>query len=347
MAEPSRLSTAANRPTLLAAIGAQLRAGGGCVLPTETTYLLVTADLGSAAARAATRLFVDTAAVRAAGYRLPPRLARLAARYWPGPLTLTLDHPEHGTSAVRVPGHELLRAVLAAHGGPLGGRELRTADGRAATTADAATSTLGAPLPLVVDGGRTALGDAGTHVRADGARLVVDGDGILSAHEVLETAARQVLFVCTGNTCRSPLAEVLARHAVAEHVAVPDADVLAHGLSFASAGTSTCDGMPASENSVVAAAELGLDLTAHASRELTQAQVGRADLVYALAASHRRALLAAAPQAAAKVQLLRSDGRDIADPYGEGLEVYRRARQQIAAAIEQRLPEWLAAIDGT
>lgn len=345
MAEPSRPASAANRPELLAAVGARLRAGAGCVLPTETTYLLVTPATAAVAEPAATHLFADTAAVQAAGYALPPRLARLAARYWPGPLTLTLTHAVHGPAAVRVPGHELLRAVLNAHGGPLCGRELRDPAGGVAT--DAATAQrLCDPATLVVDGGRTALGDAGTHVRADGARLVVVAAGILSAHEVLDTAARHVLFVCTGNTCRSPMAEVLARHAAAEHFGVPDDQVLAHGLAFASAGTSTCDGMPASENSCVAVAELGLDLSAHASRELTQAQVARADFVYALAASHRRALLAGAPQAAAKVQLLRSDGRDIADPYGEGLDVYRRARQQIAAAVEQRLPEWLTAADG-
>ena len=99
--------------------------------------------------------------------------------------------------------------------------------------------------------------------------------------------------------------------------------------------------MPASENGVLAAHELDLDLTGHASRELDRDLVARADRIYCLSRSHRQALLAAAPQAADKVELLRPDGRDVADPYGGDLAEYRHTRDEIRTALGKRVADWL------
>jgi len=151
-----------------------------------------------------------------------------------------------------------------------------------------------------------------------------------------------VLFVCTGNTCRSPMAEVLARDAVARALDVPPDRVLARGLLFLSAGTGTLDGMQASEGSVQALQQRGLDLTAHRSRSLTQQLCARATRIFCMSASHRDAVLDLAPDAAPKTELLRPDGRGIADPYGGELADYCRARDEITAALGERRRELLA-----
>jgi protein-tyrosine phosphatase len=179
-------------------------------------------------------------------------------------------------------------------------------------------------------------------VRCTGPELEVLREGILARADVLHTAAAHVLFVCTGNTCRSPMAEVLARDAVARALDVAPGRLLARGLSFASAGTGTLDGMQASEGSVIALQERGLDLHDHRSRALTRELCARATRIFCMSGSHRDAVLDLAPDAAAKTALLRPDGGNIADPYGGELPDYRSARDEITAAIGERLRELLA-----
>jgi protein-tyrosine-phosphatase len=141
---------------------------------------------------------------------------------------------------------------------------------------------------------------------------------------VMHTAADLVLFVCTGNTCRSPLAEALARRSTAEALRVEDDDVLAHGLWFASAGVSAYPGDPASDGSLESAAELGIDLAAHRSQPVTPELARRAARVYCLTGSH-----------------------DIGDPHGRDLRVYRRVRDEIRAAVAARRAQWLPAKPGS
>ncbi|MFM1873389.1 MAG: Low molecular weight protein-tyrosine-phosphatase YwlE [Planctomycetota bacterium] len=352
MSERRRTLTADRAAEHVAAATTLLRAGANCVIPTETGYALAAAATDAAAvARAAALVdqpseaaalsFADHTAVVAACGPLPERLRRLAERYWPGPLALAWRAPSGTECRAGVPGHEFPRALAQALGGSLALFALHRADGPAVVGAEEVERLPALTAVTIFDGGKAPLGDAGAAVRLDGDRLLVEREGILSAVELLEAAAEHVLFVCTGNTCRSPLAEVLARDLVARRLGVRSDEVLARGWSFGSAGTHTCDGMPASENGVLAAHEVDLDLTGHASRELDRALVARADRIYCLSRSHRQALLAAAPQAAPKVELLRPDGRDVADPYGGDLDEYRHTRDDIRAALGKRIAEWL------
>ena len=136
----------------------------------------------------------------------------------------------------------------------------------------------------------------------------------------------KLLLVCTGNTCRSPMAEAIARQVLADR----------EGVSVSSAGVSAVDGMAASPEAVEAMREQGLDLSGHRSRALTPAMVAEADQIYTLTASHRRALLDLVPEAEVKVQRLESGG-DIVDPVGGSLALYRDTAAQIRRALEARL----------
>jgi protein-tyrosine-phosphatase len=145
-----------------------------------------------------------------------------------------------------------------------------------------------------------------------------------------EPTTYNLLFVCSGNTCRSPLAEAIASAALHErgwrHVAV------------ASAGTGAAAGTPASENSVLIGAEHGLDLSGHRSRTLSEDIVDWADLVLAMSPSHIAAVVDMG--GAEKVAMLTDFtegpgiGAPIDDPFGGDPDAYRRAYDQIAAAIE-------------
>jgi tRNA threonylcarbamoyl adenosine modification protein (Sua5/YciO/YrdC/YwlC family) len=350
---PIRLSCrGSDRPRALLAAVDRLRRGGLCALPTETVYglglLPAQADSEARARtvlqRDAARPFVlhvaDRAAAMAQWPTTPPHVVRLLDRYWPGPLTVIQPSHTGLDVAVRLPAHEFTRSVIAACGEPLWLAALQRPAAAACTDADTIVRDF-PELDLVLDDGRSPLGTPSTVVRRQGTRLDVLREGILSRAEVLHTAAATVLFVCTGNTCRSPLAELLARELTAQQLQVPRDEVLAHGYRFVSAGTAALDGEPASDGSCGAAAELGLDLTAHRSTALTPALARQAEHIYCLAQSHRRALLAEVPDVAAKVHLLRPDRLDIADPYGAELPRYRRARDEVRAAIAVRLRDWL------
>jgi protein-tyrosine-phosphatase len=140
-----------------------------------------------------------------------------------------------------------------------------------------------------------------------------------------------LLFVCTGNTCRSPLAEAIARRMAGQRGW--------HHVAIRSAGTGAVDGGPASDAAVRVAGEHGLDLSGHAAARLSTDLVLWADLVLGMSASH----VAAAAELGGedKVALVTdfADGTDagqpVEDPFGADLEAYRRAYRQIEAAVGQ------------
>lgn len=344
-----------DRAELIADVAARIRAGRLCAVPTETVYgLAVLPGHAGAVERAralkgrqASHPFTWHVGSRDDLSRLAappgPRVRRLLDRYWPGPLTVVLPGRDGGeTVGVRQPAHEFTAGVIAACGEPLWLSSVNRTGEAPLLDADAICAAFGEELDLVVDGGPSPLGVASTVVRDAGDRIEVLREGILDASDVLHAAADLIVFVCTGNTCRSPLAEALARDLVARSLEIAPTEVLAHGFAFRSAGVATLDGMPASDGSLQAGAELGLDLANHRSRAVGPDLVAAAHRIYCLSRSHRTALLAEFPDAADKIALLRPDQLDIQDPFGGPIEVYRKVRDEMRAAIGARIPEWLA-----
>jgi len=137
------------------------------------------------------------------------------------------------------------------------------------------------------------------------------------------------VLVCTGNTCRSPLAEALLREALASR-GIDDVEV-------SSAGTGAWEGSPASEAAYLVGLERGLDLSGHRARLVTSDLASDADLILTMARHHRARLLELG--ANDRVHLLGEyAGRtgaaaEVADPFGADLDVYRHARDELAALV--------------
>jgi protein-tyrosine-phosphatase len=140
-----------------------------------------------------------------------------------------------------------------------------------------------------------------------------------------------LLFVCTGNTCRSPIAAALARQ-VADERGLSD-------LEIASAGTSAAEGQPASDGAVLVALERQLDLTTHRARQLTPEHVDAADLILVMGPHHLERVEALG--GAGKAHLLTAyssrgaENRAVSDPFGGDLEVYRAAVDELDAEIRR------------
>ena len=140
----------------------------------------------------------------------------------------------------------------------------------------------------------------------------------------------RVVLVCTGNTCRSPLAEALLRKALEARGVT--------GVEVSSAGTGAWEGAPASEGAYLVALEHGLDLSGHRARLLTSEVIAESDLILTMARHHRARLLELG--AGGQVHLLGDyAGRvgaeaEVADPFGADLEMYRQTRDELAALAE-------------
>jgi protein-tyrosine-phosphatase len=139
---------------------------------------------------------------------------------------------------------------------------------------------------------------------------------------------KKLIFICTGNTCRSPMAEGLMK------LRMP-AD---SGWEIASAGVCAANGWPVSNHSVEALREMEIDISNLTSRTLTGELIDGADLLITMTQGHRQAILQLAPESRDKVFLLKSFGvskcaPDIDDPVGGSLALYRRVRDEIDAAL--------------
>lgn len=133
----------------------------------------------------------------------------------------------------------------------------------------------------------------------------------------------KLVFICTGNTCRSAMAEALFRARSGERKT---------GLIACSAGLFTQDGLRASDHAVTVVSERGGDLCAHRSRRLTAALAQEADYLVCMTAAHYDTLLGLFPDCRDKTFTLLPD--DVDDPFGGDLEAYTRAADDIERGVQ-------------
>ena len=340
------------------------------VFPTETVYGVAASALHEGAVEK-----LLTAKGRAAGHALSlavknadvawdfvpsiaPVAKRLGRRCWPGPLTLVLPGGEHdsllqqlspavrqvvspqGKIGLRVPAHPLILDVLDLMAGPLAlSSANRTGGPDPVTAADAATA-LGNDVRLILDDGPCRFGQPSTVLEFRDGRFHLLREGVVSRAALMKLAAFRVVLVCTGNTCRSPMAELLMRERLAHRLECRLDELEERGVIVVSAGSAATNGTPASPDAVEVMQERGLDLSPHGSRPISERLARDADVIFTMTRGHRHAIVSAWPDLADRTMLISPADQDIADPIGGSRELYRQCADQILDAVRLRVSQW-------
>jgi len=181
--------------------------------------------------------------------------------------------------------------------------------------------------------------DSEVQIDIDGQRRELVSQSGLAAEEVARMTTVRILFVCTGNTCRSPMAEGMFRRLLAEHLRCDESALVRQGFDIGSAGLAARIGAPASPESVEICREHGVDLSSHLSRPISDALLHAADRIYTMTLGHRDAILSQYPELEDHVELLSRGGQDVSDPIGWGTTAYQQCHAEITGSLKALVEE--------
>lgn len=343
----------------------QIVAEGGIIaMPTETSYCAVASGLDSDSVRRLISLgkqfgssnFLLSVKSGEDALDYAPRMSslgrRFARRCWPGPLTLMLEAVDaesaitqlpsvtrhsvlrDGYASFRVPAHDAFNAVSRLSVGPLVMLNLLDKESRDVTIPANAQAMYGEQLEAILDDGPSRFAQPATVVKVTGNDYSILREGVVNQAALQRFAETMILLVCTGNTCRSPMGEMLMKNAIAKKLGCSIEELEKHGVVVASAGTQAMSGGRASPEAVQAMAERGLDLRKHHSQPIHERLAKQADIILTMTQRHRKAILDQWPELAPRTALVSRDRGDVADPIGGPLEVYQACASQMDAFLQ-------------
>lgn len=356
----------------LAEAAAVVDAGGLVGFPTETVYGIACradsqslAKLSQVKRRPAGQPYtLHIAGLQQVSQYVPQikiKARKVIETFWPGPLTVVFDLGtqdllgqlkklgadiaenlyQAGSIGIRCPDNPVALALLGLARSPVVAPSANPSGKPAPIRADEVLAAFDGQLDLVLDAGPCQIGQSSTVARINARGVEILRQGAISQAQLEQAGGVRILFVCTGNTCRSAMAEGICRDVLGQKLGSKDVDGLAGmGYNVASAGTLNMIGVPASSGARAAAAEMGIDLGYHRSSELSYTRITESDLIFAMEHHHREVILSLCPDMADKCLLMDPKG-DVADPVGQPLPVFRQCAHQIRQAMEYRLSEFV------
>jgi len=264
-----------------------------------------------------------------------PLARRLARRVWPGPVVISTSTGKKAPAVPRyVPNSGAVRQLVQTFGKPLLLTAPVTESGDAVVNALDLQAAAGENVSVILDAGTVPYKDFPTLVEVEGNKFRVALEGVVPADDVAMQCSWLVGFVCTGNTCRSPLAEVICKRLFANKLGCEIDDLPQHGVKILSMGLSALPGNTATSEALIVAREMKADLSGHRSRPLVPELVEVADHVITMTRIHRDSLIALHPAAEGVTRLLTGAG-DLSDPIGGDLDVYRTCAKTIQKHLDK------------
>jgi len=286
------------------------------------------------------------------------RAVKLAANAWPGPLTLVFELGEQdlrqqktafekdvfeylykdSSIGIRCPDHAVAKALLKATNNPVVAPSANITGHPPPVDAAAVLAQLAGKVELVLDAGPCRYKTSSTVAKIGKKGIEILRPGACSARELEAKAQVKFLFVCTGNTCRSPMAAGIFAKYLAEKTGCELDQLEEKGYKILSAGTMGMVGAPATAEAVAACAAGSVDIGRHSSSALSAGLIADCDLVFAMTHVHRENILALSPAAAGKCLML-AENTDIPDPIGQPQRIYNDCAQLIEKAVNKRIGE--------
>ena len=363
-----RLDHSSPDPAIIRRAAEVVEAGGLVVFPTETVYGIACRAAPSAIKRldsikqrrplkSYSLHIADKADIQRYVPHTSPPASKLVEKLWPGPLTIVFDLSDEDMSelrqnlpeeemclyngnsiGVRCPDSAVAAALLGAARCPVVAPSANLSGQPPAAVGTEAAAQFDGQVDIVLDAGRCRYQKSSTVVRIWAKGLEMLREGFYTERDISRAMQVSVLFVCAGNTCRSPLAEGLYRKYLAEKLGCAVDRLREMGYKTGSAGVMAMNGLQASTLSVKFCESEGIDISGHRSRQLDEELVRESDHIFVMSKRQLEWIRARWPSAIAKCELLGGE-EEIADPIGGSEEFYQKCGQRIKAALQKRLSE--------
>lgn len=265
-----------------------------------------------------------------------PFLYKLIDKYWPGPLTIVVESKEENkTIGVRVPDNIIARKLMSEVHGSVAAPSANFEGNPAPRTIEEAMVDLDGLVDIAIDGGPARYGEGSTVIDITQEKPVVLREGVIKKAEVDALARRKtILFVCTGNSCRSVMAHYLLESMVRHR----------EDIEVCSAGTSVFIQAKASAETLSVLNEKGINAHHHLSQPINTILLKKADLIFVMTRGHRQQVLERVPEVEKKIYLLKEFAAgpdsllaelDIPDPIGRDRAEYKFCLGVIEEAVNK------------
>ncbi|HLD41238.1 MAG TPA: L-threonylcarbamoyladenylate synthase [Candidatus Omnitrophota bacterium] len=265
---------------------------------------------------------------------LGPVVYKLADRFWPGPLTMVLKALDNKTIGLRMPSNRVALQVIEASGVDVVLPSANLSGDRPAVSAAEVLSALDGKIDLLLDAGKVELGVESTIVDLTVNPFRILRDGALKKEELEKTALlKRVLFVCTGNSCRSVMAEGLLKKALSK-AGRSDVEVF-------SCGVSAFNGLMPTPETLDLLAKEGVSIPDKRTRRLDKTLLKSSDIILAMEKHHEERILEFVPEVKNRVFLLKEFVKmqdailDVVDPIGQGSDFYENTFYAIKEAVNR------------